>query len=141
MASPDNFPTESPYQCEKIRHKICKILAQSLDPIQMVDELSPPLVDPLTSKTYYIPEQDGGALIICPREGTEALVWPPCSSECKGAAWSELPNDLPKSLKILDLGHDGLLYGQRPTSENDEAACRKIVYLISKRFSIVATTR
>jgi hypothetical protein len=104
MATVEVFPTESPYRADKIR----QIFAERLDPEDMVDELAPSFVLTKGYKTYYIPENNG-PLKIAPAEGTEALVWPPCS----GAAWSELPKNLTKSLKVLDLGHDGLLYGKR----------------------------
>lgn len=112
------FATESPYIGDKIR----QIFALSLKEEDLVDEFAPPSVDPKKLKTYYISEDRVLDFSGIP-PGTEALVFPPCSSDSIGSAWSELPMNLPRTIEVLDLGHDGLIWGIRDyDSEKIEAA-------------------
>lgn len=124
------FATESPYACDKIR----QIFSQNLKEEELVDEFAPPSVDPKKLKTCYIPDDsplDFSGILI----GTEALVFPPCSSDSIGSAWSELP-PLHQNLKVLDLGHDGVIWGIRDDKSeksvakdkwSDQTACRTIL--------------
>lgn len=127
------FTMESPYNCEKIRQIFCKNLPDDLQ----IDEFAGPLVNPKEMKTYHVAEPGVFcSLEIAPPEGTEALVFPPCSSDRVGSAWVELPENLTKSIRVLDLGHDGVIWGIRSETSDrdedkkkwsDETACRTVL--------------
>lgn len=116
----------SPYIGDKVR----QIFSEFLKEEEAIDEFSPPAVDPTKFKTYFISEGMSVNFSLIPTD-TEALVFPPCSSDCIGTAWSEFP-PLPKSLKVIDLGHDGVIWGIRDNTTksnkwSDETACRAVL--------------
>lgn len=130
-AEPVVFVMQSPYNCDKIKQIFVRDLPEEL----LVDEFAGPLVNPKEMKTYYVAESY--ELTIAPPEGTEALVFPPCSSDCLGSSWDELQTAiLPKSIKVIDLGHDGVIWGIRSHTDDravdeeqweDETACRAVL--------------